>query len=176
MMVSAPWEREAIVAGPDDTEIFTSPESAAWAKMEPASKTTMRASRPYFDKKPASLATKEYAMLIAGPATPTIIESAERTETGQASNNANTRKPAGKVIVVLFIHSPVGFRTFHFSMYEEDGMMHGCGHRPIPHTNYRPNFNRLARLQQLRQNPATPRVVGERGLQKRNHIANYVLR
>src|SRR6516165_5396768 len=65
-------------------------------------------------------------MLIAGPATPTIIESAERTEAGQASKNANTRKPAGKVIVVLFIHSPVGFRTFHFSMYEEDGMMHGC--------------------------------------------------
>ena len=56
-------------------------------------------------------------------------------------------------------------------------MMHGCAHRPISHTNYRPNFNRLARLQQLRQkNRATPRVVGERGLQKRNRIANYDLR
>jgi hypothetical protein len=32
-------------------------------------------------------------------------------------------------------------------------MMHGCAHRPIPHTNYRPNFNGLARLPQLRQNP-----------------------
>jgi hypothetical protein len=55
-------------------------------------------------------------------------------------------------------------------------MMHGCTHRPIPHTNYRPNFNGLARLQQLRQNLPTPRVVGKRGLQKRNRIANYVLR
>ena len=57
-----------MVAGPEDTENLTSPESAAWAKIEPASKMTIRASRPYFCKTPASLETKAYTMLIAGPA------------------------------------------------------------------------------------------------------------
>src|SRR4029434_4147124 len=113
-----------MVAGPDDTATLTSPESAAWAKIEPASKTTMRTSRPYFLKRPASLATKEYTMLIAGPATPTIIGSAERTETGQVSKNENTTKPRRKVMVVLFIHAPVGFGDFSIWMYEEEGMMH----------------------------------------------------
>src|SRR4030095_10995146 len=100
-----------MVAGPDDTATLTSPESAAWAKIEPASKTTMRTSRPYFLKRPASLATKAYTMLIAGPATPTIIGSAERTETGQASKSENTTKRHSKVMVALFIHSPVQFTS-----------------------------------------------------------------
>src|SRR3989337_3815648 len=105
MMVSAPWERPAMTAGPEDMDILTSPESMAWAKIEPASKITTRGSLLCFCQRPASLVTNAYIMLIEGPETPTIIGSAAGEATGQTTmrvNSARVRRKAAVTPVILF--------------------------------------------------------------------------
>src|SRR3972149_1535191 len=105
MMVSAPWERDAMTAGPEEMDILTSPESMAWARTEPASKSTMRASLLCFCQSPASLVTNAYIMLIEGPETPTIIGSAAGDATGATTmrvNSARVRRKAAVALVILF--------------------------------------------------------------------------